>query len=524
MISSSKDKKSKKLTLNINILEPGDVILTRSNEFQSMFIQTTTGSRYSHACIVISKHLIIESDSHGVHGTNPTSCFFENKEDAIVLRYKSKLTQIQKKKIEAWARERIGAQYTVPGAISAGFIRVIGRNFIDENSFNQNTWGEKQFCSKLVSEAYYSAGISISKEVGNPTPGCINNPLVFDAIEDCLILADEEDVRYRENIGSIQPYMYKITQDILGRFRSLVPKEDSKTIQNFNDAWRYLKENPNLDNDFTNAFLESDYYKDPEGRLKSNIVSYFEYFNCIQCSDKMKEDLARYYSESPRDLIENRVSNLYFWIKAKEDFPKYKYVDINIKHDHKLYEDAISRMYGGYCWLASKNLSSKYFKGVVGISTAFPREYQKIITDASRHYSEIKSIKDLINYSFIDNDFDRKLIEIIEKSGIYSQMRKFYDEPQSMEFFPDHGKIKSIAKTALQNSDFMCYSFVYDLEIIKNERSLFDHLGVKSESADLMQRICSDLINFMSHWYYIFLDTERSQIECGKSLLDGFEF
>lgn len=147
-------------------LMPGDIILSRETLAMkdvlrcpgrivkagvSGTVRAVTGE-YSHAMIYFDKS-IIHAEKPGVFSLNPQRVSVAAKEDLYVLRYPG-LTDKMKEGLETFCRANVGSLYDTREAILVPFAKA-GAKAPDA----------RQFCSRLVAQAYASVGIRL---VGNP--------------------------------------------------------------------------------------------------------------------------------------------------------------------------------------------------------------------------------------------------------------------------------------------------------------------------------------------------------------------
>lgn len=147
-----------KYLLNCEKLLPGDIILTTYDDDGSEFIREETHSKYSHAMLYVDMS-IIEATSKGVFSCSPQRMLFHEKSDVIVLRY-CNLSNEQQRDIVNSARFKVGTLYSYKEAYST--------LYLNETSTSAKSF--KQFCSRLVAQAYKKANIPIVRNSDYCTP------------------------------------------------------------------------------------------------------------------------------------------------------------------------------------------------------------------------------------------------------------------------------------------------------------------------------------------------------------------
>src|SRR5690349_10735446 len=100
--------------IDIEKIEAGDIILTRSASRESMLIRQISKCDYSHALLYVGVGSCIESDGLGVQSQNLQRLLFENSNDAIVLRLRENKFSISGAIV--FARQKIGTEYSTSEA------------------------------------------------------------------------------------------------------------------------------------------------------------------------------------------------------------------------------------------------------------------------------------------------------------------------------------------------------------------------------------------------------------------------
>lgn len=204
--------------LDTNVLQAGDIVLTTQDAPVSKVVRKTTGSPFSHAILYLGHGSYIHSDSAGVHADNPQRLLFRKHEYAKVLRLKSNnLLAIEQ--ICIFARTQIGKQYSVPEAIKSKVYRKI----------SSSETSNRQFCSRLVAQAYAFAGIHLvpnpdfcyPKDIGDSNQLYIVNDSVRKASDNELYIASSDSPLKKQE---------QVTNYILTEVRK-VSKEDIQTFE-----------------------------------------------------------------------------------------------------------------------------------------------------------------------------------------------------------------------------------------------------------------------------------------------------
>ncbi len=133
-------------------LKVSDIILTTTTAAVSKAIRLATRSDISHAMVYVQDHSVIDATGEGVQARNTQRLFFEDDCFVYALRLRAGLTEEQVQAICTFVRGQIGTQYSKKEAIRTA----LG---------GAQEWTRKQFCSRLVDQAYAAAGIKL---VDNP--------------------------------------------------------------------------------------------------------------------------------------------------------------------------------------------------------------------------------------------------------------------------------------------------------------------------------------------------------------------
>lgn len=196
-----------------NNLEEGDIVLTDGSlalekSKISFFIKLILRSNYSHVSIYVGRG-IMEAVGSGVRYYTFPKMPYKMKKGVKILRYKE-LSKENKKSIKEYILKRHVVKYA---PFRAGF-SAFGLNF------RNNIY--KQFCSKLVAEAYESAGIKLfNKKIQNVHPKDFE---VSDKLEEIKVQfkeITEEKIIELQNLNTEEEKIKKLNimlSDICGRY------------------------------------------------------------------------------------------------------------------------------------------------------------------------------------------------------------------------------------------------------------------------------------------------------------------
>lgn len=188
------------MRINPAKLLPGDIILTNEKRFVSGAIRLFTRGSYSHAMMYLGHCSYIEAIGLGVHTRNLLRFTFANQNNCCILRLKdhsANKSQIQMAIM--YARSKHGYAYSVLDALKSGAIA------LTDAVLPFNIRSDKQFCSRLVAEAYHFAGIelcSISPQYVRPVD--LQKSQIIRRIDDCYIPDDKAMISENVDVNLIE--------------------------------------------------------------------------------------------------------------------------------------------------------------------------------------------------------------------------------------------------------------------------------------------------------------------------------
>lgn len=222
------------------VIQPGDIVLTTTPERLSQRIRKVTGSDISHAMICVGKSSVIDSTGEGVHARNLERLILEPSCAGHVLRPVNPLTNDQLRSVISFVRAAVGTRYTMAGAaksVLAGFVA-----------------GRRQFCSRLVAQAYRDAGVNLVSDADFCHPGELLKSVKLLEVPHALRnLSLEEEADRREDADNVKA-MRDSTNALLREARKLCPE-----IESLNDIDIYLVDHPEGDAHLVEALRSSRY-------------------------------------------------------------------------------------------------------------------------------------------------------------------------------------------------------------------------------------------------------------------------
>jgi hypothetical protein len=210
-------------------LQPGDIILTTTTAKVSKAIKIATRSDISHAIVCVQSHSVIDATAEGVQARNVQRMFFEDKCSVYVLRYRGGLTPQQSTAIVIFVRSKIATEYSTREAVGS----VTGRT---------KQWTAKQFCSRLVAQAYASAGIRLVPDENYCSPASIKSSALLEEVPNAVEAVSKKEVARWEARPDLTEIMRKATNALFEGIRKKVP-----AIQTFEDLGQHLIAHPEDD-------------------------------------------------------------------------------------------------------------------------------------------------------------------------------------------------------------------------------------------------------------------------------------
>ena len=232
------------LLLNDESLQPGDIILTSAPGKASRFIRTATRSQYSHAMLYVASNAAIHSDLAGVHAANLQRLTFSSENKPLVLRLKNPLEQESIRRLCNYARSLIGTQYSIPQAATSALARK--QDYIRKTN--------RQFCSRLVAEAYAEVSIKLVQNPSFCFPSDLINYDLLTQVDAPLRPVDRIDAKYLNRPNPLE-FHIDLTNELFRRLR----EASDEDIQSQDQVVECLLRRPQLDQDFSDVLLSSGY-------------------------------------------------------------------------------------------------------------------------------------------------------------------------------------------------------------------------------------------------------------------------
>ena len=227
--------------LNEYSLQVGDIILTTASAAISKAIRMATRSDISHAMICVDDRSVIDSTNEGVQARNTQRLLFED--DCVIhaLRLRDDLSEEQASGICTFARAKVGTQYSTREAIQT----VLGGG---------QDGTKKQFCSRLVAQAYNSVGISLVKNPNFCSPENLKESSFLFAVSKPTVAITAEEAACWDELVDIPLIMRTATNLVLNGARKRDPN-----IQTFDDLNQRIINHPEDDSYICDLLKTSGY-------------------------------------------------------------------------------------------------------------------------------------------------------------------------------------------------------------------------------------------------------------------------
>jgi len=237
----SQESGTGKKRLNDDALKVGDIILSTSRGGISKTIRTVTRSDVSHAMVYVEHCSVIDATAEGVQARNTRRLFLEDECRVHAMRLREGLSDAQLQAVCTFVRGRIGTQYSSREAMQTA----LG---------GASQWSKKQFCSRLVAQAFASAGVLLVEDPNFCSPEDLKASRLLVEVGDATVPVTPGEAEAFERLADVPQVMRDATNVVLDGARSR-----NKRIQNFDDIDRHLYEHPE-DDDFMCRLLEKSGY------------------------------------------------------------------------------------------------------------------------------------------------------------------------------------------------------------------------------------------------------------------------
>jgi hypothetical protein len=263
--------------VNTETLKKGDIILTTGDSTDSKIVRAGTFSDISHAMLCVGRGSVMDSTSEGVHARNIEKMLYEDSWPMYVLRLNNEISDEKLDSVISYVRSTTGTTYSL---VEAGAAATPGW-------FKKS---RKQFCSRLVAEAYASVGVKLYKNPPYCSPANLKQSALLHEVNGAIVPAtDEEQLELRQQ-GDATVGMREITNILLDEVRTLVH------VESLNDVDVAVLRQPLLDSRICDVYRRSGYCTycevDPARfPWRYNITEIVRFFHSLDNSDPRKIEL-----------------------------------------------------------------------------------------------------------------------------------------------------------------------------------------------------------------------------------------
>ena len=394
--------------VNDGLVEVGDVILTTSTWGVSKLIRAATRSDISHAMVCVADRSVIDATGDGVHARNVQRLAFPEECAVHLLRPVVSLDADKIKTLTDFLRSRIGTQYVD--------LRELAKTMIGGSV----KWSEKQFCSRLVAQAFEAAGIKLVTDPNYCSPEALRKSNALKEIENCTLPFTAEEALAWERLEDLPQLMREATNFILDGARQVHPG-----LQTFDQMNALLLRRPDLDDDFTHLLQASGYLQLWETEQQQNPWQYD-----VRIMDRMPYAQIEEYCWSvlasadvkPHRFMLNRGGYLVFERQSGLRF----FQLMRELYDHLLAQQE-KRLRTAALWLESKGLlapamqrpliphSSEWFAAL--------RAWDPIKADATEHIINLAGSHEVCSVCGDEPASDYRLEEIHRLAGGIDTLR-----------------------------------------------------------------------------------------------------
>lgn len=317
--------------LDIEKLETGDIILTRSSSGESELIRQLSQSDYSHAIIYVGVSSCIESDGLGVQSQNIQRMLFENESDVLVLRLKDDNFKHLLSGAIVFARQKIGTEYSTTEARLARLEKSIAAKETN-----------RQFCTRFVAQAYLNSGIQIVSNPNYCSPNDIQGSELLTIINQVLRTASKAEIAFAQEESPLEKQK-EIHNFIFENARTI----SGQDIQTFEQLSKYVLENPEKDNDITNIIEKSGYLEMWKGDVERNSWHY-DYKELLKhyTDPRQRKEVGYFFATTERETRERFYQTL-DTVEFGYSFYGQKYFEVQIDLYKKLIDLSETREFVG---------------------------------------------------------------------------------------------------------------------------------------------------------------------------------
>lgn len=356
--------------LNRDSIHPGDILFSARPGTVGKTVRGLTRGDVSHAMICVQHSSFIDSTMEGVHARNVQRLFFEDDEIVFHFRLSEDVAPERLAAITEYARSQIGARYSLPEAARSVMAFRKPRT-------------RKQFCSRLVAQAYKSAGIDLVPDSDYCSPEMLRrSPLLLELPVQTEAVTAEELDWWNNNPDAIER-----TLEGYNRFFSLVRKI-APNVETHDDLLRLRIRHVEADPHVVEAFHQSGLLDLWRIDIKLHPWRYDATLMAQQRGDNLRAYCVSTIQEAYTGGL-RFAQNLTTLRRFQKDFPRPS-LELEIKLYQTLAKNHQSRREVAYSWLLVHHPANlaRYMQQIVPHSPEWFRIVQVVDQDLANLSSQ----------------------------------------------------------------------------------------------------------------------------------------
>ncbi|WP_439845918.1 hypothetical protein [Aeromonas veronii] len=248
--------------LDVNVLQPGDIVISSGSSLGAQVIKVGTWSKDTHAMLYVGHTLIHAIPDGGVFSKNPQREIFKKIDHVKVLRLKNSLPPLALNSICDYARSLTGSIYSVKEAL-------LTKLHSDKQTDARTNM---QFCSRLVAQSYASQGCLLVTNPHYCSPVDLSQSPLLMEITGAVRKASDAEINFSK---TSDPNLdnQKVTYCWLNKVR-VVANELGSEIQCINDVSEFIDSHPEQDLIVSGFIQESGYLEHYKCDLTLNPYRY----------------------------------------------------------------------------------------------------------------------------------------------------------------------------------------------------------------------------------------------------------
>lgn len=240
-------------------IQEGDILLINVDPQLSKTMENSTGSPFHHAMLYVGGSSYIDSNKGpGVQAMNTQRILFDNKEAAIALRLKGDPDDEIIQNAVGFVRDKVGTEYSFAEAR-----KVLA-------SSKGETLENRQFCTRLVAQAYAHAGMDLVQNPDYCSPRELMDSKQLILIDDILIAASDDEIAFAKETDTVLDQQMDANNKILAEVRRITGTD----IQTLNQVTEYLVSHPEHDQEITDVVSQSPYLHFWENEMEKHPYRY----------------------------------------------------------------------------------------------------------------------------------------------------------------------------------------------------------------------------------------------------------